>query len=109
MLQGLMKLKLLPETLLLAVILHYNIKKNQEMTKNKRGCWPLDSECQIYVVFWTILVLAIFCAANKWTEIGCVFPKFLKRVQAERVNETKVTSRNTFIYKLFILVSETES
>ena len=64
-----MKLKLLRETLLLTIFLHYKVRKNQKMTKGPsfettRGFltwrYPLDGECHIYVVFWTVLVLAIF-------------------------------------------------
>ena len=46
------------------------------------------------------------CAANPSSAIACVFSKILKTVRAVRVNETKVTLRNAFLFNAFILRSK---
>ena len=52
----------------------------------------------------------IFAAQQTSTaKLAAFFQKFKKTVRAQRVNETKVTSRNAFIDNFFALESEKES
>ena len=56
--------------------------------------------------FSRLNVLVCCCTANPSSVIACVFSKILKTVRAVRVNETKITLRNAFLFNAFILRSK---